>query len=151
MVAVFRSLGLPLVIIACLFLALAFFGGYSEWISLLFLTGFLGMAAITFIVVWFRALLEPMMSGATVYPALVLLAVAYVGLLFVAAKYPDLEVDDPNSKAVTAPRLTPTFLGGAYFALPRQTKRTEKSSWLKHPTQHRKHLRFASNTAPLPY
>ena len=33
MVAVFRSLGLPLVIVASLFLALAFFGGYSSWIG----------------------------------------------------------------------------------------------------------------------
>ncbi|HCQ63733.1 MAG TPA: C4-dicarboxylate ABC transporter, partial [Rhodobacteraceae bacterium] len=33
MVAVFRSLGLPLVVIASLFLALAFFGGYSDWIG----------------------------------------------------------------------------------------------------------------------
>ena len=33
MVAVYRSLGLPLVIIASLFLALAFFGGYSAWIG----------------------------------------------------------------------------------------------------------------------
>ncbi|MEM7616649.1 MAG: C4-dicarboxylate ABC transporter, partial [Pseudomonadota bacterium] len=32
MVAVFRSLGLPLVIIAGAFLCLAFFGGYSEWV-----------------------------------------------------------------------------------------------------------------------
>ncbi|MDE0208860.1 MAG: C4-dicarboxylate ABC transporter, partial [Boseongicola sp.] len=33
MVAVFRSLGLPLVIIASAFLALTFFGGYSEWVG----------------------------------------------------------------------------------------------------------------------
>ncbi|MGB0440534.1 MAG: TRAP transporter permease, partial [Paracoccaceae bacterium] len=33
MIAVFRSLGLPLVIIASAFLALAFFGGYSEWVG----------------------------------------------------------------------------------------------------------------------
>ncbi|MEO1603657.1 MAG: C4-dicarboxylate ABC transporter, partial [Pseudomonadota bacterium] len=31
MVAVYRSLGLPLVIIAGAFIAFAFFGGYSEW------------------------------------------------------------------------------------------------------------------------
>ena len=31
MIAVWRSLGLPLVIIACIFVAFAFFGGYSEW------------------------------------------------------------------------------------------------------------------------
>lgn len=87
-------------------------------ILILFLTGFLAMAAITFVVVAFRAMLEPMMPGATVYPALVLLLLAYVGLLYVSSKFPDIEVDDPNAKAVTAPRLTPTFLGGAYFALP---------------------------------
>jgi len=87
-------------------------------ILILFITGFLGMAAITFLVVGFRALLEPMMPGLTVYPALVLLALAYIGLLYVASKFPDIEVDDPNAKAVKAPRLTPTFLGGAYFALP---------------------------------
>ena len=33
LIAVFRSLGLPLVIIASLFLCLAFFGGYSEWVG----------------------------------------------------------------------------------------------------------------------
>ncbi|MCK0150487.1 TRAP transporter permease [Marivita sp. S6314] len=87
-------------------------------ILILFLTGFLGMAAITFIVVAFRAMLEPMMPGATVYPTLVLLAIAYLALVYMASKYPDLKVDDPNAKAVSAPRLTPTFLGGAYFALP---------------------------------
>ena len=87
-------------------------------ILILFVTGFLGMAAITFLVIGIRAMLEPMMPGATVYPALIILAAAYLGLLYVASKFPDIEVDDPNAKAVTAPRLTPTFLGGAYFALP---------------------------------
>ena len=33
LIAVYRSLGLPLVIIASLFLCLAFFGGYSEWVG----------------------------------------------------------------------------------------------------------------------
>ena len=84
----------------------------------LFLTGFLAMAAITFLLIGFRALMEPLMPGNTVYPALVLLAIAYVALVWLAARYPDVKVDDPNSKVVVAPRLTPTFLGGAYFALP---------------------------------
>ncbi|WP_338550490.1 TRAP transporter permease [Roseovarius phycicola] len=87
-------------------------------ILVLFLTGFLAMAAITFLVVGFRAMLEPMMPGATVYPALVLLLVAYLALVYVASKFPDVVVDDPNSQVVEAPRLTPTFLGGAYYALP---------------------------------
>ncbi len=87
-------------------------------IMILFLTGFLGMAAITFVVVAFRAMLEPLMPGATIYPALVLLAAAYLLLVWLAARFPDVAVDDPKSKVVEAPRLTPTFLGGAYFALP---------------------------------
>ena len=87
-------------------------------ILILFLSGFLAMAAITFLLIGFRALLEPFMPGETVYAALVLLAAAYVGLVWLAARFPDVEVDDPDAKVVTAPRLTPTFLGGAYFALP---------------------------------
>lgn len=87
-------------------------------ILILFLTGFLAMAAVTFLVVLFRSMLEPVMPGATVYPALVLLAAAYVALVYLASRFPDLKVDDPDAKAVSAPRLTPTFLGGAYFALP---------------------------------
>ena len=87
-------------------------------IFILFITGFFGMAAITFAVIFLRALLEPIMPGATVYPALVLLGLAYLALVFVAARYPDIEIDDPNAKTVSAPRLTPTFFGGAYFALP---------------------------------
>ncbi len=87
-------------------------------ILVLFLTGFLAMAAITFLVIGFRSLLEPMMPGATVYPALVLLLVAYLTLVYVASKFPDVVVDDPKSKVFEAPRLTPTFLGGSYYALP---------------------------------
>jgi len=87
-------------------------------IMLLMLTGFFIMAAISYLVVLVRALLEPTMPGATIYPSLVLLAVAYVALVYVASKFPDLEVDKDDGRAISAPRLTPTFLGGAYFALP---------------------------------
>ncbi len=87
-------------------------------IMILFLTGFIGMAAITFAVVGIRAMLESSMPGETVYAGLVMLAAAYIVLLYLASRFPDIEVDDPNAKAVTAPRLTPTLFGGAYFALP---------------------------------
>ncbi len=87
-------------------------------ILLLFLTGFLAMAGITFLVIGFRSLLEPAMPGATVYPALLLLLAAYLALVYVASRFPDVVVDDPRSQVFEAPRLTPTFLGGAYYALP---------------------------------
>lgn len=87
-------------------------------IMILFLTGFLGLALTSFLVVIIRAALEPLMPGETVYAGLVLLGLAYLGLLFVASRFPDVEPDDPNAKVVSAPRLTPTLLGGAYYALP---------------------------------
>jgi len=87
-------------------------------IMLLFLTGFLAMAAITGAVVGLRLLLEPSMPGGSVYPALGLLGAMYLLLVWVAARFPDIEVDDPNSQVVEAPRLTPTLFGGLYFALP---------------------------------
>ncbi len=87
-------------------------------ILIMFLTGFFAMAAITVAAIIFRVLLEPIMPGATVYPSLVLLGLAYLALVFVAARYPDIEIDDPNAESLKAPRLTPTFLAGAYFALP---------------------------------
>ncbi len=87
-------------------------------ILLLFLTGFIAMAAITGMAVGLRLLLEPVMPGGSIYPALGLLIAAYVGLVWVAARFPDLEIDDPNAPVVEAPRLTPTLFGGLYFALP---------------------------------
>jgi len=86
-------------------------------IMILFITGFLFLGVITFAMVLIRAALEPFMAE-TVYAALVILAVAYVALVWLAAKYPDIEVDDPNAPMPKAPRLTPTLLGGAYFSLP---------------------------------
>lgn len=85
-------------------------------IMVLFLTGFLGLAAITFLMIGVRNLLDPMM-GDSIYAAIVLLAIMYIALLYLASKYPDVAMDDPNAP-LEAPRLTPTLLGGAYYSLP---------------------------------
>jgi len=85
-------------------------------IMVLFLTGFLGLAAITFLMIGIRNLLDPVM-GDSIYAAIVLLALMYVALLYLASKYPDVAMDDPNAP-LEAPRLTPTLLGGAYYSLP---------------------------------
>ncbi|SFC11004.1 TRAP transporter permease [Tropicimonas isoalkanivorans] len=86
-------------------------------IVLLMLTGFLGLAAITFLVAMLRSALDPILGDGSVYISVLLLGVAYIALVWVAARYPDIEVDDPESQPV-APRLTPTLIGGLYFALP---------------------------------
>ncbi len=86
-------------------------------IALLFLTGFLGLAAITYAVIVLRTILDPIMAGSSIYVAVALLGLVYLGLVYVASKFPDIEVDDPE-KAPVAPRLTPTLIGGSYYALP---------------------------------
>jgi TRAP transporter 4TM/12TM fusion protein len=85
-------------------------------IMVLFLTGFMGLAALTFLMIGVRALLDPVM-GDSIYAAVVLLAFIYLALLYLASKYPDVAMDDPNAP-LEAPRLTPTLLGGAYYSLP---------------------------------
>ncbi|MBT8154124.1 TRAP transporter permease [Epibacterium ulvae] len=86
-------------------------------ILILFLSGFIFLGVAAFLMIGVRALLEPVV-GDTIYVALAIVAVLYVFLVAVAARYPDVEVDDPNAAVPEAPRLTPTLLGGAYFALP---------------------------------
>ena len=86
-------------------------------ILILFLSGFIFLGICTFLMIGFRMLLDPFM-GESVYGAVALVAVLYVILVWVAAKYPDIAMDDPDAPVPAAPRLTPTLIGGAYFALP---------------------------------
>lgn len=48
----------------------------------------------------------------------VIILVTYLALLRYAAKYPELQMDDPNSKIVTLPEVGPTVKSGLYFLLP---------------------------------
>ena len=86
-------------------------------ILLLFLSGFLFLGISTFALIGLRMLIEPLMPGDSVYAALALLGIVYVALVWVSARYPDLKHDDGSGEP-TAPRLTPTLIGGAYYALP---------------------------------
>ncbi len=86
-------------------------------ILMLFLGGFIFMGACTFIMIGLRTVLDPLMTE-SVYASVAIVAVLYLVLLYVSAQLPDIEMDDPNDPVPSAPRLTPTLLGGAYFALP---------------------------------
>src|SRR5690606_18935128 len=46
------------------------------------------------------------------------LAAVYVALLRVGARYPDLELDDPNSAVVVMPQTKATLMTGLHFILP---------------------------------
>ncbi len=85
-------------------------------ILILFLSGFIFLGICTFLMIGFRSLIDPFV-GESVYAAVSLVGVIYLALLWVSSGYPDLEMDDPDGE-LAAPRLTPTLLGGAYFALP---------------------------------
>jgi TRAP transporter 4TM/12TM fusion protein len=49
---------------------------------------------------------------------LVLIALAYVALCWYGARYPELEMDDPNAPVVELPEVGPTVKSGLYFLLP---------------------------------
>ena len=48
----------------------------------------------------------------------VLIGVVYVGLIMFGARYPELELDDPNSPVVSLPETGPTVKSGLHFILP---------------------------------
>ncbi|WP_301098664.1 TRAP transporter permease [Otariodibacter sp.] len=48
----------------------------------------------------------------------IVLALAYIGLIRRVAKFPDLEMDDPNSKVVKLPYRKPTVNAGLHYLLP---------------------------------
>ncbi|MFV2034647.1 MAG: TRAP transporter permease, partial [Halocynthiibacter sp.] len=54
----------------------------------------------------------------TLYVGMLGLMSVYVGLLWVASRNPELEIDDPNAKLVTIPDTLPVLLAGFYFLLP---------------------------------
>ncbi len=54
----------------------------------------------------------------TIYGMAVVFVVAYLGLIYWAAKYPDLEIDDPDEPLLELPDPGPVAKTGYYFALP---------------------------------
>ena len=86
-------------------------------ILFLFLSGFIFLGLCTFLMIGLRTLIDPIM-GHSVYVAVAVVALAYLVLVAVAARYPDLEDDKDDTGPPVAPRLTPTLIGGLYFAIP---------------------------------
>ncbi|MCA0963355.1 TRAP transporter permease [Salipiger bermudensis] len=86
-------------------------------IMILFLSGFILLGALTFLMIGLRTLLEPI-TGNSVYAAVALVAVLYLVLLKISASFPEIKEDKDTNAPPTAPRLTPTLIGGLYFAIP---------------------------------
>ncbi len=82
------------------------------------LTGFIVVAvlagALHFGLGWTKAAF----GDATIIGVSLLFIIAYIVLTYLAAGYPDLELDDPNAPVTSLPEVKPTVMSGLYFLLP---------------------------------
>jgi len=83
-----------------------------------FLTVFIGLMALTAAVYYGIGWLKDVFGEASIWIISVLALAAYVGLVWHASKYPELEADDPNAEILELPEPGPTVKSGLYFLLP---------------------------------
>jgi TRAP transporter 4TM/12TM fusion protein len=76
------------------------------------------MCVIGFAVYYGIGWIKDLAGGAAIYIVAVLVAAAYVGLLWFATRYPELEMDDPDNPVMELPETGPTVKAGLYFLLP---------------------------------
>ncbi len=83
-----------------------------------FLSGFLLVAGTAIAVYYGLGWLKPMLGSAAGWFIAALLMVAYIVLVGLGSRYPELSIDDPNAPVVTLPETKPTVLSGLHFLLP---------------------------------
>lgn len=82
------------------------------------LTGFIGITLVGLAVYYGLGWTKTAFPSLTFPVVLVLFAVGYLGLLYIAAQVPDLEVDDPNAPIKELPAAGDVGRTGYYFILP---------------------------------
>jgi len=82
------------------------------------LTGFLIIAILAAALHYGLGWTKQVFGDATFQAVIVIFTVAYLGLLYVASRRPDLELDDPNAPVSELPEFIPTLLTGLYYLLP---------------------------------
>jgi TRAP transporter 4TM/12TM fusion protein len=82
------------------------------------LTGILLTAALFAAVYFLLDFIAALFPGITLGSVIVVCAIAYVVLLMIAARQPDLKVDDPNAPLTVLPRAADVGLTGLYYVLP---------------------------------
>ncbi|MTI45729.1 TRAP transporter 4TM/12TM fusion protein [Roseibium hamelinense] len=82
------------------------------------LTGFLSLAILAAVLHYGLGWTKQVFGDSTFEAVIVIFLAAYLGLLFVASKRPDLELDDPDAPVTTLPEFIPTLLTGLYYLLP---------------------------------
>ncbi len=83
-----------------------------------FLAGFIGISVLGIIVYFGMGWIKVAMPGAAFTVVVVGCAAAYLVLLWLASRHPDLEVDPPDAPITELPRAGPTAITGLYYILP---------------------------------
>ena len=83
-----------------------------------FLAGLLLLMALSFAVYYGLGWIKPLLGDQAGWFIAAALAIAYLGLLRLAASYPELQMDDPDSPVDTLPQTRPTLMAGLHFLLP---------------------------------
>ncbi|MEM7636502.1 MAG: TRAP transporter fused permease subunit, partial [Pseudomonadota bacterium] len=82
------------------------------------LFGFLAMSILAVAVYYGLGWVKTAFPGMTLWAGSLLFLVAYIILVAIAAKRPDLELDDPNAPMLELPRPAEVALTGLHFVLP---------------------------------
>jgi TRAP transporter 4TM/12TM fusion protein len=82
------------------------------------LMGFLSFAVIAFAVYYGIGWLKPALGASASWVIAALIAAVYVGLVAYAARFPELELDDPNQPIVKLPLAGLVFKTGLHYILP---------------------------------
>lgn len=83
-----------------------------------FLFGFIAFCILGAAVYWGLGWVKDAFPGMTVMTAAGIFLVAYLILIFIAARRPDLEMDDPDAPLLELPKPGEVALTGLYFVLP---------------------------------
>ena len=86
--------------------------------AIMVLSGFIGMGVLMAIVHIVKSFVNDAFPAMTVLYIAVVLVITYLAFLYVAARRPDLEVDDPDAPIKELPRAGETFMTGVYYLIP---------------------------------
>ncbi len=83
-----------------------------------FLTGFIGISLLFFLVYYTLGWVKVVAPGLSMVVVMAVAGVAYLVLIWLAAKRPDLVDDDPEGPILELPKAGETAITGLYFLLP---------------------------------
>lgn len=83
-----------------------------------FLGAFLVLAVLTLVVYYGIGWIKGLLGDWALPVVLLLVVIAYVGLIAYACRFPELEMDDPEAEVLELPEVGPTVKSGLYFLLP---------------------------------